>query len=622
MSSATTEIEVDAVTEPLVPRNKPNFLLRIPLLVTVEHPSFEHFKGAGQCIPSQVYAVTTTGFTDYLNTAINTAFGRIGENVTNGQRLREVVALSDLTMLAGIQCEDLIDHSGINFDPPTPSNLFTLKSWTGMYNFRERTRWAVWNPNQQTWLLQVDTRAAWFAMHIFIDMKLSDGEVVRMKLSAVRASASRDMHIRVAWGERPDLGDSFVPDSICMLADPAVAAALFKAASWGRHLIKPQASSVALSQATFESPGGVAVETSEFQRDDELAITTKVTIKGDIQMMNATVESVTIIDINSVTNFNVKFRRCVDVDGDGEVSMRKGQDIPPGVKYITFFLMIPSNISQHSTLRSIYASKRAHGLQINERGVSIADFFVVLHSAPKLNTTLVSHFGLQPSSGTGRVYAFKNAAVKTGESPTSCTHEEVGIVVDPDVFERNAMCPFSRALQPSYLIVNDADIRFKIGNMLVNTLLPHLMLNNTMPAMISVAMVTLLGHNYTDIVSGSGAVVKLFPCAWLYSSLANTGKTTALNLGQSCMGTKLIMTSGSTIPHARVRAGQSGGLGVVVLDDYSPEKMAEFAVFIRAVAGDGDEGRVNTMGTYVANRQTGYAFSVTILFNNNTHIYT
>ena len=88
------------------------------------------------------------------------------------------------------------------------------------------------------------------------------------------------------------------------------------------------------------------------------------------------------------------------------------------------------------------------------------------------------------------------------------------------------------------------------------------------------------------------------------------------------MGTKLIMTSGSTIPHARVRAGQSGGLGVVVLDDYSPEKMAEFAVFIRAVAGEGDEGRVNTMGTYVANRQTAYAFSVTVLFHNNTHTYT
>jgi len=50
-----------------------------------------------------------------------------------------------------------------------------------------------------------------------------------------------------------------------------------------------------------------------------------------------------------------------------------------------------------------------------------------------------------------------------------------------------------------------------------------------------------------------------------------------------------------------------------VLDDYSPEKMAEFAVFIRSVAGDGDEGRVNTAGTYVGNRQTAYAFSVTIL---------
>ena len=183
------------------------------------------------------------------------------------------------------------------------------------------------------------------------------------------------------------------------------------------------------------------------------------------------------------------------------------------------------------------------------------------------------------------------------------------------------MCPFSRALQPSYLIVNDAAIRFKIGNMLVNTLLPHLMMNNTMPAMISVAMVTLLGHNYTEIVSGGVSVVNLFPCAWLYSTLANTGKTTALNLGQSCMGTKLIMTSGSTIPHARVHAGQSGGLGVVVLDDYSPAKMEEFAVFIRAVAGEGDEGRVNTAGTYVGNRQTAYAFSVNI-YLVLTHIFT
>jgi len=559
-----TELEAECVmTEPSVPRNKPNFLVRKPLLVDVEHPSFEHFKGAGQCVPSQVYAVTTVGFTAYLNTAINTAFGRIDPNVANGGRLLEVVNASELTVLAGIQYEDLCDHNGINFDPPTPSDLFTLKSWTGWFNSRERTRWTVWNPNQQTWLLQVDTRAAWFTMHIFIDMKLSDGEVVRLKISAARASASRgDLHIRVAWGERPDPGDAFVPENACVLADAAVAEKLFKASSWVRYLMKPRASDVALSvpsplQATFASPGGVeAVEETagEFQRDDELAVTTKVTLKGDIQMMNATVESVTIIDINSVTNFNVKFRRCVDVDGEGEVSMRKGHDIPPGVKYITFFLMIPSTISQHCNLRGIYTSKRAHGLQINERGVSIADFFVVLQSAPKLNTTLVSHFGLQPSSGTGRVFAFKNAAVETGESPTSCTHEEAKIAIDPDVFEKNAMCPFSRALQPSYLIVNDAAIRFKIGNMLVTTLLPHLMVNNTMPAMISVAMVTLLGHNYTEIVSGSVSVVNLFPCAWLYSSLANTGKTTALNLGQSCMGTKLIMTSGSTIPHARVRA--------------------------------------------------------------------
>jgi len=607
-----TELEVDFVmSEPAVPRNSPNFLSRNPLPVTVEHPSFEHFKGAGQCIPSQVYAVTTAGFTAYLNTAINTAFARIDDNVTNGQRLREVVAASELTALAGIQYEDLCGNSGIIFDPPTPSDLFTIKSWTGIFNGREKVKWAVWNPNQQTWLLQVDTRAAWFAMHIFIDIKLSDGEVVRLELSAVRASASRDLHIRVSWGDRPELDDAFVPENTCVLADPAVATALFKSVSWYMFLIRPSArsSNVALSppasnvassapppsQAAFSSPGGVEAEeetAGEFNRDDELAITYKATLKGDVQVMNATVENVSIIDINSVTNFNVNFRRCVDVDGEGEVSLRGGRDTPPGVKYINFSLKIPSTIAHHCNLRGLYASKRAHGLKINERGVSIADFFEVIQSAPKLETTtLVSHFGLQPSSGTGRVFAFKNAAVQTGPaSPTSCTHEQAGIVIDPDVFEANAMCPFSRALQPSYLIMNDAAIRFKIGNMLVNTLLPHLMMNNTMPAMISVAMVTLLGHNYTEIVSGGVSVVKLFPCAWLYSTLANTGKTTALNLGQSCMGTKLIMTSGSTIPHAPVRAGQSGGLGVVVLDDYSPDKMAEFAVFIRAVPATATRG--------------------------------
>jgi len=64
MSSGMTELEADFVmSKPSVPRNRPNFFLRNPLPVTVEHPSFEHFKGAGQCIPSQVYAVTTAGFT-------------------------------------------------------------------------------------------------------------------------------------------------------------------------------------------------------------------------------------------------------------------------------------------------------------------------------------------------------------------------------------------------------------------------------------------------------------------------------------------------------------------------------------------------------------------------------
>jgi len=200
MASGLTELEVDAVmSEPAVPRNKLNFILRNPLPFTVEHPSFEHFKGAGQGILSQVYAITTNSFKAYLNNAVNTTFARIDPNITNGGRLLEVVASSEMTAFAGVQYEDLCDHDGITFDPPTTSTLFTVRTWTGMFNFRERVRWAVWNPNQQTWLLQVDIRAAWFTMHIFIDMKLSDGEVVRIKLSAARASAARgDLSIRVA----------------------------------------------------------------------------------------------------------------------------------------------------------------------------------------------------------------------------------------------------------------------------------------------------------------------------------------------------------------------------------------------------------------------------------------
>jgi len=124
-----TELEVDAVmSESSVPRNKPNFLLRKPLPVAVEHPSFKHFKGAGQCIPWQVYAVTTTGFKAYLNTAINTTFGRIDPNVTNGGWLLEVVASSVMTAFAGIQYEDLCDHSGITFEVvhrPSTGELFS-----------------------------------------------------------------------------------------------------------------------------------------------------------------------------------------------------------------------------------------------------------------------------------------------------------------------------------------------------------------------------------------------------------------------------------------------------------------------------------------------------------------
>jgi len=468
-----TELEAEFVMSEPVPRNKPNFLLRRPLLINVDHPSFEHFKGAGQCIPSQVYAVTTSGFKDYLNTYINSTFANIDRN--NGQRLREVVAASELTVIAGIQYEDLCEHSGIHFDPPMPSDLFTLKSWTGWFNSRVKVKWAVWNPNQQTWLLQVDTRAAWFTMHILIDMKLCDGEVVRLKLSAARASASRDLHIRVAWGERPDLGDAFVPENTCVLADPDNAAHLFKAASWCDYLIKP-VTAPRPSQATFAAPGGVEAEEEvdgEFVRDEERAMTSKVRQKGDVHVVNATIENFSLLYINGVNNFVVKFRRCVDVHGEGEAELRSGQAIPHGVKYITFYLKIPSNIAHHCILRGICCSKNAHGLDINERGISVGDFFCAIKSAPKLvATTLVSQFGLQPWSGTGRVFAFKNAAVETGAYPVSRTHEEVKIVVDPEVFEANAMCPFSRALQPSYLIVNDAAIRFKIGNMLVNTLLP------------------------------------------------------------------------------------------------------------------------------------------------------
>ena len=129
MSGMTdTDLEMIVANESSVPRNRPNLIVRNPLLINVEHPSFEHFKGAGQCIPSQVYAVTTVGLTAYLNTAINTAFGRIDPNVANGGRLRQVVAASELTVIAGIQYEDLSDHNGINFDPPTPSDLFTASS--------------------------------------------------------------------------------------------------------------------------------------------------------------------------------------------------------------------------------------------------------------------------------------------------------------------------------------------------------------------------------------------------------------------------------------------------------------------------------------------------------------
>ena len=469
-----TELEAEFVmSEPAVPRNKPNFLVRKPLLINVEHPSFEHIKGGGQCIPLQVYAVTTAGFKDYLNRHINSTFAHIDRK--NGQQLRQVVAASELTVIAGIQYEDLCEHSGIHLEEPTPSDLFTLQAWTGIFNGREKIKWAVWSPHHMVWLLQVDTRAAWFTMHILIDMKLCDGEVVRLKLSAARASASRDLHIRVAWGERPDLGDAFVPENTCVLADTDNAARLFKAAWWGEFLVKPVTSSMPVG-ATFEAPGGVEAEEEvdgEFVRDEERAMTSKVKLKGDVHVVNATIENFSLLYINGVNNFVVKFRRCVDVHGEGEAELRSGQAIPPGVKYITFYLNIPSTIAHHCTLRGISCSKNAHGLNINERGISVGDFFCAIKSAPKLvATTLVSHFGLQPSSGTGRVFAFKNAAVETGESPMSRTHEDVKIVVDPEVFEANAMCPFSRALQPSYLIVNDAAIRFKIGNMLVNTLLP------------------------------------------------------------------------------------------------------------------------------------------------------
>jgi len=139
-------------------------------------------------------------------------------------------------------------------------------------------------------------------------------------------------------------------------------------------------------------------------------------------------------------------------------------------------------------------------------------------------------------------------------------------------------------------------MRFKIGDLLVNTFIPFHMMNNTAPALVAIAMTTILGHNYTPIVSGGVSVVNIFPCAWLYSTLPNTGKTTALNIGQACMGTHYIMTAGSTIPHARVRGGQGGGCSNVVLDDFPISSNDQFLTFIRSVAGDGDEGRVNKIG--------------------------
>jgi len=434
MASGATDLEVDAVimdaTEP-VPRNSACFIQRIPVVVTTEYPSFEVFKGAGQCVPDQMYVITTSVVNNFFTNAVSAALSRLDPTSVNGQRLREIVDAVKDSQFAGIQYEDLSRHAGIAFDPPAPASLFTLKSWTGEFNGRERTKWAVWDPNQQTWFLQADKRAAWFKMHIYLDLKLPDSELVRLKLSAARAVESRkDLSIRVAWGEQPEPHQIFTPKNVCVVADPGCAAMLFKQASWGSLISAPvsvtQATHASQEPSAFFSPAGVEAEaaeaeaeTVEFKRDEQLAITYKIGRKDNaIKLMNATVESVSVVEINSVNNLNATFRRCINPNGVGEVSLRGGQEIPAGVKYITFNVTIPSNIAQHSVLRNICFSKRAHGLEINERSFAISDIFALQQRAPRRDSNLlVPHFGLQckEPGATERLVMYKNAAVRTGQ---------------------------------------------------------------------------------------------------------------------------------------------------------------------------------------------------------------
>ena len=76
-------------------------------------------------------------------------------------------------------------------------------------------------------------------------------------------------------------------------------------------------------------------EESEFKRDEELAITYKIGRKDvEIKLMNATVESMSVIELNGATSINVTFRRCVDPDGVGEVSVHGGEHLFSTVYFI------------------------------------------------------------------------------------------------------------------------------------------------------------------------------------------------------------------------------------------------------------------------------------------------
>jgi len=328
-------VEVESVPmDTTEPRNSSHFLQRAPVVVTTEHPCFEAFKGAGQCVQDQMYVISTIVLNNFFKNAVSALVSRLDRTSVSGQRLGEVVDAVQDTRLVGIEYEDLSYHAGIIFDAPVPASLFTLKYWTGMHGGRERTKWAVWDPNQQMWLMQNDSRAAWFMMHIHLDMKLPDLEFVRLKFSAVTSTVQHGaLATRVAWGERPDAHQIFTPDNVCIIKDADCAAVLFKSSNWARFIsasVSVQASRSPAMPVSISPEGDEAGEETEtesmFKRDEELAVTYKLGRKDvEIKLMNATVENVSIIEINAVNNMHVAFRRCVDLDGVGEVELRGGE---------------------------------------------------------------------------------------------------------------------------------------------------------------------------------------------------------------------------------------------------------------------------------------------------------